>query len=53
MALPTNTFDPIFAEIWGREVERAAEPALTLRRFCVIKRRSGDESWRHDLGSEV
>jgi N4-gp56 family major capsid protein len=44
-----NNFDPIFAEVWGREVERAAEPALLLRQWCVIKEdlvaNPGDTIW--------
>lgn len=44
-----NDFDPIFAEIWGREVERAAEPLKTIRRFCVVKEDlttiPGDKIW--------
>jgi len=49
MAWSGNSFDPIFAEIWAKEVERAAEPLKTMRRFCVVKEdlvsNPGDTIW--------
>jgi len=54
MAWSGNSFDPIMAEIWTKEVERTAEPMTLLKKFCIIKedllKNPGDKIWIPKFG---